>query len=697
MKKRLFILGSAAMVLALAGCSAQEAPKETSKAESTEASSAQETTEAAKTESFEAVSKGFGGDVKVVITFEGDKITAVEAAGEKETPDIGGKALTEMGSRIVAAGGVEGVESVSGATVTSEAVLSAAKKAINEKNGVTAAAIAYKPGTYEGAAAGYHGDIKVSVTVDEKNIKEVKILEQNETYGIGQGMDTSPVNALPDRIVELQGLGVDGVTGATVTSNGVVNAVLNALEPACEDPSLLKDITETAEPKDETYDVDVVVVGAGTTGMSAAIEAAANGASVMLVEKQGIVGGAAARSGGKLMAAGTEYQKKENIEDNPQKMFDYLKSVGGEYVDDEKLMAFCENSLDVFNWMVDMGVQVQDIEPIHSSLKDWRVHNTMGGGGMTDGHGGQITVPMYEHYKSMNQGLLYNTTIDTILMNDKNEATGVSGVKKDGSKVTINAKSVIIATGGYANNKEMVRTYGEEFPFYATGVPGGNVGDGITMAEKAGAQIFENPAVQVVFLDYNSGVGINEESGLILNAEGKRVANEYSYQFHVGDQIAKTGSTHGWYIATAKDPTPTVQYAMSIDKTLKASSLEELAALMEVDPQVLTDTVARYNELCAKGKDDDFGKPAEYLYPVEGDTFYALKMLPSVTVTYSGIVTDIDARVLDKDNKPIANLYAAGEAAFPGLFGTEYPGCGMAISGGAYYGRVAGELAAQSK
>ncbi|MFR5601184.1 MAG: FAD-dependent oxidoreductase [Lachnospiraceae bacterium] len=690
MKKRLLVLSSMAVVLALTACSSNETP-------TTEAAKPETTAAAPAAETVEAVSKGFGGDVKVVLTFEGDKIVAAEATGEKETPEIGGKALTEIADKIVEAGGVDGVDTVAGATVTSDAVLSAAKKAIDEKNGVAAAEISYKPGTYEGTAAGYHGDIKVSVTVDEKSIKEVMILEQNETYGIGQGMDTSPINSLPGKIVELQGLGVDAVTGATVSSNGVVNAVLNALEQTCEDPAPLKDIVEKSEPKDETYEVDVVVVGAGSTGMSAAIEAAENGASVLLVEKQGIVGGAAARSGGKLMAAGTEYQKEQNIEDNPQKMFDYLKSVGGEYIDDEKLMAFCENSLDVFDWMVDMGVQVQDIEPIHSSLKDWRVHNTMGGGGMTDGHGGQITVPMYERYKSLDQGMLYNTTIDTILMNDQNEAVGVSGVKKDGSKVTVNAKAVILATGGYANNKDMVKTYGEEFPFYATGVPSGNVGDGITMAEKVGAQIFENPAVQVVFLDYNSGVGINEEAGLILNQEGKRVANEYSYQFHVSDQVAKTGSTGAWYIATANDPTPTVQYAMTLDKTLQASSLEELAGLMEVDPQVLTDTVARYNELCTKGSDDDFGKPAEYLYPIEGDTYYALKMMPSVTVTYSGIVTDINARVLDADNQPIANLYAAGETAFPGLFGTEYPGCGMAISGGAYYGRVAGKLAAESK
>ncbi|MEG2330492.1 FAD-dependent oxidoreductase, partial [Anaerorhabdus sp.] len=276
-------------------------------------------------------------------------------------------------------------------------------------------------------------------------------------------------------------------------------------------------------------------------------------------------------------------------------------------------------------------------------------------------------------------------------------AVGVVGVKPDGSKVTVNAKAVIIATGGYAQNKEMVRSYGEEFPFYATSVPAGNVGDGIKMVEKIGGQIEDYPAVQTVFLDFNSGTGINEEAGLIVSMEGKRVANEYSYQYHVGDALAKAGNTSGWYIATANDPTPTVQYAMTLDKTLKAASIEELAQLMNVDTKTLQETIDRYNGFAANKKDEDFNKPADYLYPIEGDQYYALKLMPAVTVTFGGIVIDENAQVLDSNNQPIANLYAAGETAFPGLFGTEYPGCGVAISGSVYFGLVAGENAAKLK
>ena len=267
----------------------------------------------------------------------------------------------------------------------------------------------------------------------------------------------------------------------------------------------------------------------------------------------------------------------------------------------------------------------------------------------------------------------------------------------DGSTVTVNADDVIIATGGYARNKEMVSTYGQEFPYYVTSVPAGNMGDGITMVQNAGGKIsFDNPAVQTVFLNFYSGVGINEEPGLIVNHKGERVANEYSYQYHVSDKLAASGATSAWYIATANEPTPYVQYAMTLDSTLKASSIEELAGLMGVDVDTLKNTVDRYNTFSKNGKDEDFGKPAQYLYPIEGDTYFALQMLPNVTVTFNGIVTDMNAQVVDANGNPIDGLYAAGETAFPGLFGTEYPGCGMAISGGVYYGLVAGEHTAKN-
>ena len=556
-------------------------------------------------------------------------------------------------------------------------------------------AMSYTPGTYTVTTPGMKGDMTVDVTFSEDAITDIKVVDQHETYGIGYGMETTPIEVIPAQIIENQSLDVDMVTGATLTSTFLKNAVSQAVEQAGGNVEALKAERTRPEAKDETYDVDVVVVGGGVAGLSSAIEAAESGADVLILEKQGIVGGATTRSGGKVMANGTDVQKAAGIEDSNELMFDYLKGIGGDMINDAKLHLFVDHSLETYNWMVDMGVKIQDVEPIHSSLPIWRVHNVEGGGGMTDGHGGKIIVPMMEKYKAVDGDVVYNVTANELIVNDNKEIVGVKGVKADGSKVTVNAKSVVLATGGYASNREMMAPYADFTDKYNTGVPTGNVGDGIVMAEAVGGQIFQNPSVQTVYVSYTCGVGINEESGLIVSEDGKRVANEYSYQFHVGNELAKEKSNVAYYIATANDPYPTVQYGMSLESTDSAATIEELAEKIGMDAEVLKATVDRYNELCAKGNDEDFGKPADKMIPVEGDKYFALKLNPSVTVTYSGIVTDEGSHVLDADNAPIKGLYAAGETAFPGLFGTEYPGCGMAISSGAFYGRIAGANAAK--
>lgn len=569
----------------------------------------------------------------------------------------------------------------------------------NENNNTeSSASNSFKAGTYTGSATGMEGEVNVEVVVDDSKILSVKVIEQSETYGIGYGMDTTPVEVIPTAVVECQGLGVDSVTGATITSAAIKSAIGDALTQAGGDVAALKEIKPNAkESKPDTYDVDVVVVGAGAAGLSAAIEAKEAGANVLVLEKQGIIGGATTRSGGKIMAAGTKWQEEQSIKDTPKKMFKYLKSIGGDYIDDEKMLAFCEDSNENLMWLDKLGVKVQDVEPIHSALTPYRVHNTEGGGGMIDGIGGQITVPLYDTYMSLGGQIDYNTSATELLTAEDGSVAGVVAERADGSKVVVNAKSVILCTGGYAQNREMMEMYHSFTEGYSTQVPKGNLGDGITMAETVGADIFTNPSTQVVYVSYTCGVGINEEAGLIVNDQGKRVVNEYTYQYHVADAISKTDSSKAYYIAASNDPNPTVQYGLTLDSTPKASSIEELAELIGMDKETLSETVARYNQLCEKGNDDDFGKPADKMVALEGTTFAAIELNPAVTVTYSGIVTDIDAHVLDADGNIINGLYAAGETAFPGLFGEEYPGCGTAIGTAVYYGRIAGENAAETK
>ena len=176
------------------------------------------------------------------------------------------------------------------------------------------------------------------------------------------------------------------------------------------------------------------------------------------------------------------------------------------------------------------------------------------------------------------------------------------------------------------------------------------------------------------------------------------MVNEWSYQSHVATALADAKSPVGYYITAVKDgeavePYPTIQNGVKIESVPHAASIEELAGLIGMEADALKATVDRYNEVCAKGTDDDFGKPAEYMIPVEGESYYAFAMYPGSSVTFGGLQIDTSARVLDTNDQPIPGLYAAGEVAFTGLFDAEYPCCGMAIGSALYYGRVAVETA----
>ena len=204
--------------------------------------------------------------------------------------------------------------------------------------------------------------------------------------------------------------------------------------------------------------------------------------------------------------------------------------------------------------------------------------------------------------------------------------------------------------------------------------------------------------MQVVYTSLTCGIGINDESGLIVNEKGDRVVNEWTYQYTVGDALAASGSNCGWYITSGKEPYPGVKlgYKMAVagkSKDPVASSIEGLAKKMGCDPERLQKTFDRYCELVEKGVDEDFGKPAEFLHPIEGPKYVALRLHPCITVTFGGLEIDVSARVLRPDGSFIPGLFAAGEVAGTGFYGTEYPTCGTSICGAMMFGRAAARTA----
>lgn len=560
----------------------------------------------------------------------------------------------------------------------------------------------FNPGVYQGSAPGNAPDnkpsrIEVEVTLSEDRIEDVRILAHGEVKGVGCGIPTAPVEALPAMIVRHQSLAVPPVVGAEVSSRGIIKAVTRAIAASGAKTDELM-IPVMPEPHaDEERTVDFLILGGGVGGLAAAVEAKRAGLNVLVVERGGVTGGSAARSGGKLLAGGTKWQHAAGIYDTPEMLYEYMMGMSRGKADKDKVRFFCEHAYDNILWLEDMGYRVQDVECIHESLFPWRVYNSPGGHYMSNGQGGEITTVMHHEYERLGGEFVFNCGM-TGLLYENGAVTGAVCEYVSGGRLTVHAKNVLLATGGMAQDRELIENM-YHIKGYYTNVPATNDGAGTRAAIAIGAREYVAPAVQVNYCGLTSGIGIFEEAGLQVTDQGRRVVNEWAYQYVVGDALLQAGSRIAWYVTSGNEPYPAVKGAFARGKIkgtpdVFADSVEELAVKMKVDPEVLKATVDRYNELSDLGEDKDFGKPARYLFPIKGPRYAAFMYTPCVTVTYSGLVTDLCGRVLDKEDRPIPGFFAAGETASGAMYGTVYPACGTSIGSAMIWGRIAARLSA---
>ena len=548
-------------------------------------------------------------------------------------------------------------------------------------------------GTYTAEGTGMKGPMTIEVTVTEDKIESVAVTEHKETYGIGYGIASAPVEAIPAWIVENQSLAVDTVSGATITSRAIVTAAADALTQAGADVEALKAKTVEVAVADQVLECDVVVAGAGAAGLGAAVAAVEKGASVILLEEAGVTGGSTTRSGGYFIASGTSLQKANGIEDSNDDFFAFYKEIGGDQIDDVKVRDFVDNSAACYEWIVSNGAQFDGVTTVHPTHTALRVHNSLGGQFMGTGQGGQMTAPMTNSFIAKGGQLIYNAEADGLVLDAEGNVAGLTATMKDGSKLTVNAKAVVLATGGFAGDKELVAKFHSNPANYS--VPTTVTGDAAKIVEAVDGKVEWNfDAANITMVSFTCGVGCyGEASGMIVSEQGDRVSNEYSYFYEYTEALIKAGSAFGWYITDADDPFPTAQYGMMIESTPHAATAAELAALIGADEAKLTAAIERYNALCAAGKDEDFGKPVEYMNALDKE-LYAIKLSPSISGTYGGVLTDVESQVINNSGEVVPGLYAAGEASFNGLVGSEYPVCGTAIGMAFYFGQVAGENAA---
>ncbi|WP_244969346.1 flavocytochrome c [Tissierella praeacuta] len=567
-------------------------------------------------------------------------------------------------------------------------------------NGNTATSI--KDGVYEGVGTGKGGEIKVEVTIADDTITDIKVLNHNETPGFDTAMET-----LTESIISQNSLEVDGVSGCTFTSNGFLEAVNSALKAAGATPDMLKkiDVAASSVSKEEVIKThDVVVIGAGGAGLSAAIEAKAAGADVIVLEKMPMAGGNTLISGAEYACSNNWLQKKEGIEDSIElHIQDTLK--GGDNKGNEELVrVLAENALAGAEWLRDkVGVVWED------ELMFFGGHSVKRSLVPAGASGKEIITKQLAKAESMGISVLLNTKATDLIVDENGKVVGVKA-EDEKTNYTFNTnKAVIIASGGFGSNIEMRKKYNPDIDETILSTNStGSTGDGITMAEKVGADLVGMEYIQTYpICDPLTGTLLYYDDArlyghtVIVNKEGKRFVEELGRR-DVMSMAIKAQTGHVCYelidqkgfeaSKLQENHEPELDYLYKNDLLVKADTIKEAAEFFGIDAVELQKTVDKYNGYVADGKDPEFNKRS-LPSTIEVGPFYILKATPAVHHTMGGIKINTKAQVLNKEGNVIEGLYAAGEVT-GGVQGANRLGSN-ALADITVFGRIAGQNAAK--
>ena len=590
----------------------------------------------------------------------------------------------------------------------------------------------YTPGTYVGAGEGNGGTIRIEVTFSENAILSAKVVESKETPGVFQQVDP----ALIDKVIENQSLAVDVIAGATHSSRGVLDAIADGVRQAHGSvDALMIPVAKKASPS-VTEDADVVVVGLGVSGIMAAVGAADGGAKVIAVEKVASLANTNATKTTGAWVVGSREEKKYKGALTKEEAFKHLMEGTRNEMNAQTTSVILDRGGDAMNLLLDAGMKFM-FAFANPEAKDML------------SRGGHIFTSPYEERAAIFEKMLadrkveclFNTTATELII-ESGKIVGVRCVRRDGGKVTLRAKAVVLCTGGFIANPQMIA---EHFGGATINVLGntGCTGDGIRMGQAAGGQIGKNFAISLNEFGASNSKAATKSAkepwypqsdvfklpilgGLLVNAQGRRFMNEGDMcenTMYTSEPVIRNSKYYSVIDQTYVDRLSTTEilkflgatsnmspmtasfYNGMILKTLpaqldaaiaegwayKANSVAELAKQFHLND--LETTVAEYNRFCEQGKDERFFKKATYLSPVEKGPFYVVEFEPSAWVTMGGLKTDGSFRVLNADNRPVLGLYAAGADA--DLWSAPYYQGGSCYGFSMTSGLVAGESAAK--
>lgn len=592
-------------------------------------------------------------------------------------------------------------------------------------------------GSFTGTAKGM-GEVSVTLTLTDNVITDCTAKGDEETPGIGSVV----IEQFPGEVVEGNTINLDSISGATITSNAFVEAAKAALTEAGLNPDdYMAKADKTANGETVSYDADVVVIGAGGAGMTAAMTAADAGQKVVILESQAMVGGNSARATGGMNAAKTVYQDENEFDQaagvektlataaekyadnetitalaktvseqwaayqaNPTGYFDSVElmeldtMVGGKGINDPELVkTLCEGTADAIDWLDENGITLHNVSSFGgASVK--RIHRPVNEEGKVVSVGAYMIPLLQENCEKRGIDIVLNTTVDTILTDANGAAVGVSGTDKDGNTVVVNAKSVILATGGFGANLDMVTQYKPELAGFMTTNAAGAQGQGIEMATAIGAGTVDMDQIQIhPTVEANTAAliteGLRGDGAILVNANGERFIDEVGTRDVVSAaEIAQPGS-YSWLIVdqAMADASSVIQGYIKKGYTKTGATYEELAKELDVDPATFANTMETWNGYVEAKNDPDFGRTS-FANPLNNGPYYAIKVTAGVHHTMGGVTINSATEVLKEDGTVIPGLFAAGEVT-GGVHGANRLG-GTAVADFVVFGRIAGESAA---
>jgi len=592
-------------------------------------------------------------------------------------------------------------------------------------------------GDFTGTAKGFGGDVSVTLTLTDGAITGCTAEGKDETQGVG----SEAIAQMPGKIAESGSIAVDGVSGATATSTAIKEAAAAALTAAGLNPDDYKTAVEKdAAAEDSTVDADVVVVGAGGAGMTAAITAAGEGKSVVILESQSMVGGNSVRATGGMNAGKTVYQDENEFGEsagvektlktaaekyadnetitalaktvseqwaayqaNPTGYFDSVElmeldtMIGGKGINDPELVeTLCANSADAIDWLDEHGITLHNVSSFGgASVK--RIHRPVNAEGKTVSVGSYMIPLLQENCEKAGVKMMLDTTATEILTDANGAAVGVKATGASGETVTVNAKAVVLATGGFGANLDMVVKYKPELKGFMTTNAPGIQGQGIEMAQAIGAATVDMDQIQIhPTVEANTAAliteGLRGDGAILINEEGKRFIDEVGTRDVVSAaEIAQTGS-YSWLVVDQAmvDASSVIQGYIKKGYTVTGATYEELGKAMGVDAAAFAETMEKWNGYVEAKNDPDFGRTS-FANPLNTAPYYAVKVTAGVHHTMGGLKINANTEVLNEKGEVIPGLFAAGEVT-GGVHGANRLG-GNAVADFTVFGRIAGAAA----